>query len=59
MGHQYVSRSKSAHKPHSMPAAEIRLAFIAVGWIGESKVNPLPLKLVPFFDTGPGPDIGR
>lgn len=59
MGHQYVSRPKGVHKPHSMPAAEIRLMYIKVGWIGERKVEPPALRLAPFFDTGPGPDIGR
>lgn len=60
MAHQYVyGVSRSAHKPHSMPAAEIRLLFIAVGWVGERKIQPPTLKAVPFFDTGPGPDVGR
>ena len=60
MAHQYVyGVSRASHKPHNMPAAEIRLLFIAVGWIGERKILPARLKLAPFFDVGPGPDIGR
>ena len=60
MAHQYVyGVSRASHKPHNMPADEIRRLFIAVGWIGERKTKPILLRAVPFFDTGPGPDIGR
>jgi len=60
MAHQYVyGVSRASHKPHSMPADEIRLLFIAVGWIGERKVKLPQLRMLPVFDKGPGPDIGR
>jgi hypothetical protein len=59
MGHQYVSRSKAANKPHNIKSEELTALFIKVGWIGKVRVPHHFLKVVPFFDIGPGPDIGR
>ena len=59
MGHQYVSRLKGGNIPHNTSAEEIRALFIKAGWIGEYRVPHRFLKAVPFFDTGPGPDLGR
>jgi hypothetical protein len=34
--HHYVNNNpRTGHRPHLMPAAEIRLAFIGVGWVGK------------------------
>jgi hypothetical protein len=57
--YSYCTGTNKGSKPHNMPAAEIRLLFIAVGWIGERKAKPPTLRMLPVFDRGPGPDIGR
>ena len=58
MGHQYVNGGRYATKGFCSDK-EIRALYIKVGWIGECRRRPCFLKAVPFFDTGPGPDIGR
>lgn len=59
MGHQYVNGQKNNTKSHNTSAEEIRALFIKAGWIGEYRVPHRFLRVVPFFDTGPGPDLGR
>jgi hypothetical protein len=58
MGHQYVNGAKHQSRPFCSDK-EIRALYIKVGWIGKWRVPHHFLKVVPFFDTGPGPDIGR
>ena len=58
MGHNYVNGEKHQTKGFCT-VKEIRALYIKVGWIGEYRVPHPVLRLVPFFDTGPGPDIGR
>jgi len=55
MGHQYVSRSKAANKPHNVKSEELTALFIKAGWIGQLRVPHPAIRLVPFFDKGPGP----
>ena len=38
---------------------EVTALYIKAGWIGELRVPHPILKLIPFFDRGPGPDVGR
>ena len=59
MGHQYVSRSKAANRPHTASSEELTELFIKAGWIGRLRTPRRNIKLVPFFDIGPGPDVGR
>lgn len=55
--HNYVSRSKGSGKLPTATAEEITELYIQVGWLGRRRqINPI-LRLVPFFDRGPG--IGR
>jgi hypothetical protein len=54
----YVGGSKPGAKAHNTSAEEIRLAFIQVGWVGQ-RGKAEPLKIVPFFDKGPGAQCGR
>jgi hypothetical protein len=60
MTNNYVAKAnRTNQKPHNMPVAEIRKRFIKVGWVGQYRqINPV-VRLAPFFDKGPGPDIGR
>ena len=55
MGHQYVSRSKAANKPHNVKSEELTALFIKAGWIGQLRERPRFIRAVPFFDKGPGP----
>jgi hypothetical protein len=58
MGHQYVSGNKYRSRGFCSDK-EIQELYIKVGWIGKYRVPHRFLRVVPFFDTGPGPDIGR
>lgn len=60
MVNNYVAKAnRTNQKPHNMPTREIRRYFIMVGWVGQYRqINPV-LRVAPFFDIGPGPDIGR
>ncbi len=55
--HNYVSRSKGAPKAHNIPSEEVTALFIAAGWIGQRRVPHKLMRLVPFYDRGPG--VGR
>lgn len=51
--HHYVSREKNRSK-QICSTEEINDLFIAVGWLGRRRqINPV-LRLIPFFDRGPG-----
>jgi len=58
MGHQYVNGQKGQTKGFCS-VKEIRALYIRAGWLGELRVPPPTIRLVPFFDIGPGPDVGR
>ncbi len=58
MGHQYVNGQKGQKRGYASNE-EITAAFIKAGWIGKRRVPHPKMRLVPFFDIGPGPDIGR
>jgi len=52
MTNNYVSserRTGGAMKP-----AEITELFVSIGWIGKLSVRKPLVRLVPFFDKGPG-----
>jgi hypothetical protein len=53
--HYVRTASRKANKPHNMKAEDIRTLFIRVGWVGKIHERHPLMKLVPFFDRGPGP----
>lgn len=58
MGHNYVNGQKGQTRGFCT-VKQIHDLYVKVGWIGELRVPHPTLRLVPFFDTGPGPDLGR
>jgi hypothetical protein len=57
MTNNYVSGAKQSAKMSTLKPEEVSELFIQVGWIGRRR-KPGPLmRLVPFFDKGPG--VGR
>ncbi len=57
MSNNYVSGAKGSTKPNTLKAEEISELYVKVGWIGKRRVPHPALRIVPFFDKGPG--IGR
>ena len=60
MTNRYVrSAPKTLMKWHSMEHEEMNRWFRIWGIIGQRRqINPV-VALMPYFDRGPGPDVGR
>ncbi len=56
-GHYVHSETRAPNRPHRITHAEINEAFLKWGIIGKRrKINPV-VRLMPYFDKGPG--LGR